>query len=105
MNEAAAVAAEQELADQSADSLASFVHGEAEELTVHDVKGLRNGFLYIGPHDLTKGWSLPHNNLNELQTKKAAADMEAECRQQAEAEGMLVRCLCVVNINVILSNS
>lgn len=94
---AAAAAAEQELADQSADSLASFVHGDAEELTVHDVKGLRNGFLYIGPHDLTKGWSLPHNNLNELQTKKAAADMEAECRQQAEADGMVVSVFLVTH--------
>lgn len=76
--------------DQSDDSMMSFMYGEAEELTVHEVKGLRNGFLYIGPHDLTKGWSLPHNNLNELQTRKAEQDMEAESRQQAQEEGMLV---------------
>lgn len=86
-----AAAAAQLLAEQSsADSQESFMYGETEELTVHEVKGLRNGFLYIGPHDLTKGWSLPHNNLNELQTKKAAQDMEAESRQQAQEEGLLV---------------
>lgn len=61
-----------------ADSLNNFMYGEAE-LTVDDmdcVKSLRNGFLYIGPHDLTKGWSLPQNNLNELQTATKTQELE-----------------------------
>lgn len=91
--------------DQSADSMMSFMYGEAEELTVHEVKGLRNGFLYIGPHDLTKGWSLPHNNLNELQSRKAEQDMEAESRQQAQEEGMLVSgfMCCVFTCSMVYS--
>lgn len=54
------------------DSLNNIMYGEAE-LTVDDmdcVKSFRNGFLYVGPHDLTKGWSLPNNNLNELPPAK-----------------------------------
>lgn len=70
------------------ESVNNFMYGEAE-LTVDDmdcVKGLRNGFLYIGPHDLTKSWSLPHNNLNELQSTKTAQAMAEECRQQQASE-------------------
>lgn len=69
------------------ESVNNFMYGEAE-LTVDDmdcVKGLRNGFLYIGPHDLTKSWSLPHNNLNELQSTKTAQAMAEESRQQQQA--------------------
>lgn len=53
------------------ESLNNFMYGEAE-LTVNCVKGLRNGFLYIGPHDLTKLWSLPSSSIvgHELQTAK-----------------------------------
>ena len=53
------------------DSLDNIVIYGEKELTVadmHCVKGFRNGFLYCGPHDLTKEWSLPNNNLNELNT-------------------------------------
>lgn len=53
------------------ESVNNFMYGESE-LTVNCVKGLRNGFLYIGPHDLTKLWSLPSSNIvgHELQTAK-----------------------------------
>lgn len=70
------------------ESINNFMYGEAE-LTVDDmdcVKSLRNGFLYIGPHDLTKSWSLPHNNLNELQSTKTAHAMAEESRQQQATE-------------------
>lgn len=70
------------------ESVNNFMYGEAE-MTVDDmdcVKGLRNGFLYIGPHDLTKSWSLPHNNLNELQSTKTAQAMAEESRQQQASE-------------------
>lgn len=59
------------LAAGDTDTLNNFMYGEAE-LTVNCVKGLRNGFLYVGPHDLTKLWSLPSSSIvgHELQTAK-----------------------------------
>lgn len=42
-----------------------FVFGDTE-LTVNNmdcIKSLRNGFLYTGPHDLCKGWSLPSSTI------------------------------------------
>lgn len=51
--------------DTSSDPLTNIVHGETE-LTVDDIdyiKSFRNGFLYIGPHDLSKNFSLPNNSI------------------------------------------
>lgn len=76
--------------NEIAASMISCMYGETDELTVDLVKGLRNGFLYIGPHDLTKGWSLPHNNLIDLHTKSHAHDIEAENRPQHQQEGLFV---------------
>lgn len=51
--------------ESSSDALTNTVHGDAE-LTVehmHYIKSFRNGFLYIGPHDLTKNFSLPNSSI------------------------------------------
>lgn len=58
-------------------SLNNFIYGDVE-LTVNDmecVKGLRNGFLYFGPHDLTREWTLPDHSIgHDLQTTSMATN-------------------------------
>lgn len=47
------------------DALNNIVYGENELTTEHMdcIKSLRNGFLYIGPHDLTKNFSWPSDSI------------------------------------------
>lgn len=72
------------------DNVITIMYGNAAELSVQEVKGLRNGFLYIGPHDQIKSWSLPRTNLNELQSKKQVTqEMDSEIRQQTQ-EGFII---------------
>lgn len=51
--------------DGTIDALNNIVYGD-NELTVENmdcIKSLRNGFLYIGPHDLTKHFSWPSDSM------------------------------------------
>lgn len=51
--------------DGTIDALNNIVYGD-NELTVEHmdcIKSLRNGFLYIGPHDLTKHFSWPSDSM------------------------------------------
>lgn len=51
--------------DGTIDALNNIVYG-GNELTVEHmdcIKSLRNGFLYIGPHDLTKNFSWPSDSM------------------------------------------
>lgn len=51
--------------DGTIDALNNIVYGD-NELTVEHmdcIKSLRNGFLYIGPHDLTKNFSWPSDSM------------------------------------------
>ncbi|XP_055321003.1 GATOR complex protein WDR24 isoform X1 [Sitodiplosis mosellana] len=64
--------------DGATDALNNIVYGE-NELTVEHmdcIKSLRNGFLYIGPHDLTKNFSWPSDSIMNH-------DMQQSTRQQA----------------------
>lgn len=51
--------------ESSSDALNNIVHGDTELTVEHMdfIKSFRNGFLYIGPHDLTKNFSLPSNSM------------------------------------------
>lgn len=51
--------------DGTIDALNNIVYGD-NELTIEHmdcIKSLRNGFLYIGPHDLTKNFSWPSDSM------------------------------------------
>lgn len=51
--------------DGAIDALNNIVYGD-NELTIEHmdcIKSLRNGFLYIGPHDLTKNFSWPSDSM------------------------------------------
>lgn len=64
--------------DETIDVRNSIVYGE-KELTVENmdcIKSLRNGFLYIGPHDLTKNFSWPSDSMMNH-------DMQQNSRNQA----------------------
>lgn len=64
--------------DGTIDALNNIVYGD-NELTVEHmdcIKSLRNGFLYIGPHDLTKNLSWPSDSIMNH-------DMQQSTRQQA----------------------
>lgn len=64
--------------DEAIDVRNSIVYGE-KELTVENmdcIKSLRNGFLYIGPHDLTKNFSWPSDSMMNH-------DMQQNSRNQA----------------------
>lgn len=64
--------------DEQIDALNNIVYGE-KELTVENmdcIKSLRNGFLYIGPHDLTKNFSWPSDSMMNH-------DMQQSSRNQA----------------------
>lgn len=90
-----------------ADSHNNFMYGEAE-LTVDDmdcVKSLRNGFLYIGPHDLTKGWSLPQNNLNELQRPSKTNELEHNKPDDTPVKLQLSTIFRIFLIFIVLSNN
>lgn len=52
-------------AESTSDPLNNIVHGDSELTVEHMdyIKSFRNGFLYIGPHDLTKNFSLPSNSI------------------------------------------
>lgn len=52
---------------------------EESQLTFKD---LRDGFLYVGPHDLTKALSLPEAALHDLQAARPQPDMRSEQRQE-----------------------
>lgn len=60
------------------DALNNIVYGDSELTVEHMdcIKSLRNGFLYIGPHDLTKNFALPCDSLMNH-------DMQQTTRQQA----------------------
>lgn len=51
--------------ESSSDALNNFVHGDAELTVEHMdyIKSFRNGFLYIGPHDLSKNFSIPNQSM------------------------------------------
>lgn len=51
--------------ESSSDALTNTVHGDAELTVDHMdyIKSFRNGFLYIGPHDLSKNFSLPNSSI------------------------------------------
>lgn len=64
--------------DGTVDSLNNIVYGD-NELTIENmdsIKSLRNGFLYIGPHDLTKNFPWPSDSLMNH-------DMQQSARQPA----------------------
>lgn len=64
--------------DETIDALNNIVYGD-KELTVENmdcIKSLRNGFLYIGPHDLTKNFSWPSDSMMNH-------DMQQNSRNQA----------------------
>lgn len=64
--------------DGSIDALNNIVYGD-NELTIEHmdcIKSLRNGFLYIGPHDLTKNFSWPSDSIMNH-------DIQQSTRQQS----------------------
>lgn len=60
------------------DALNNIVYGDSELTVEHMdcIKSLRNGFLYIGPHDLTKNFAWPCDSLMNH-------DMQENSRQNA----------------------
>lgn len=64
--------------DGTMDALNNIVYGENELTTEHMdcIKSLRNGFLYIGPHDMTKNFSWPSDSIMNH-------DMQQSTRHQA----------------------
>lgn len=70
--------------DGTTDALNNIVYGD-NELTVEHmdcIKSLRNGFLYIGPHDLTKNFSWPSDSMMNH-------DMQQSSRNQAISRNRL----------------
>lgn len=51
--------------ENTSDPLNNIVHGDTELTVEHMdfIKSFRNGFLYIGPHDVSKSFSLPNNSM------------------------------------------
>lgn len=60
------------------DALNNIVYGDSELTVEHMdcIKSLRNGFLYIGPHDMTKNFAWPSDSLMNH-------DMQENTRQHA----------------------
>lgn len=56
------------------DALNNIVYGDTELTVEHMdcIKSLRNGFLYIGPHDLTKNFSLPNDSMMNHDMQQSA---------------------------------
>lgn len=66
------------------DLMNNFMYGGAElKINEMDLKALRNGFLYYGPHDITREYSLPEHSLmgHDLQTARTAQEMANENRR------------------------
>lgn len=55
---------------------------EKSQITFENVKCLRDGFLYVGPHDFTKDWSIPETALHNLQAARPQPEISAEQRQE-----------------------
>lgn len=75
------------------DALNNIVYGE-NELTIDNldcIKSLRNGFLYIGPHDLTKNFSWPSDSM-----------MNHDMQQNARNQNMSRNRHDISPVNIIL---
>ncbi|XP_031630571.1 GATOR complex protein WDR24 isoform X2 [Contarinia nasturtii] len=70
--------------DGTIDALNNIVYGD-NELTIENmdcIKSLRNGFLYIGPHDLTKNFPWPSDSImnHDMQQSTRQPDMSRNRR-------------------------
>lgn len=56
------------------DALNNIVYGDTELTVEHMdcIKSLRNGFLYIGPHDMTKNFALPSDSMMNHDMQQSA---------------------------------
>lgn len=78
------------------DALNNIVYGD-NELTVEHmdrIKSLRNGFLYIGPHDLTKNFSWPSDSMMNH-------DMQQTTRNQTMSRNRLDTSPVIFNFDFI----
>lgn len=111
---AASAAAAAAASEATSDAFNNIVHGDTELTVEHMdyIKSFRNGFLYIGPHDLTKNFSLPSNSMmnhdmqqtarNQIVSKERrntspVSESEAESLNAAESAacaGLGRRCRC-----------
>lgn len=51
---------------------------EKSQITFDNVKNLRDGFLYVGPHDFTKALTLPEAAIHDLQAARPQPEINTE---------------------------
>lgn len=85
-------------AEANAEVLNNIVYGDTELTVEHMdcIKSLRNGFLYIGPHDLTKNFSLPNDSMMNHDMQQNARN-QAMSRNRLDASPVSVRSLFYLN--------
>lgn len=84
----------------TSDALNNIVYGDVE-LTVDNmdcIKSLRNGFLYIGPHDLTKNLSWPSDTMmnHDMQQNSRSHNLS---RERHEASPVRRLTICSISLN------
>lgn len=76
------------------DVLNNIVYGDTELTVEHMdcIKSLRNGFLYIGPHDMTKNFALPSDSMmnHDMQQSARNQSMSRNRRDQSPVSSLLI---------------
>lgn len=88
--------------DETIDVRNSIVYGE-KELTVENmdcIKSLRNGFLYIGPHDLTKNFSWPSDSMMNHDMQQSSRN-QALSQNHRDASPVVNHCVRFVHFKTI----
>lgn len=79
------------------DVLNNIVYGDTELTVEHMdcIKSLRNGFLYIGPHDMTKNFALPSDSMmnHDMQQSARNQSMSRNRRDQSPVNSLLISIL------------